>query len=613
MPRFPAPGQAVVSPALDRLADEHPTLAARYPDRLVLGTAGLRGGGELFAYARPPAGRTIAGSHAAIRVREFGPPSTADRAAHGDIPLGLNQLPSRLMIAQGLLALLVVPGLLVLAVGTAVASAVRDRRFAVLGWIGAPPRSLRRLAALETLLLAVPGLAAAALFWAVAAPRLERVPFVGHGAVRGDLGLSWWQVAGLLVAGAATTALTAVFAAATLNRRAARRPRPATGRAAITPLRAAPLGFAIGTWVAWHFVNGINGPILFFAGLAAAVAAVPLLLPIVLRRAGTALARSKSVPALLVGRSLEWDPVRTARPFTALGAIVVLALAASGYFAFLWDSQNPSTPAVNGGSATFNVSWEDPRPNDVANLTTALGTSLVAPIRIADSGDAVVVGASCPQLAPYLGDARCRPDAPYELPAGAVQGLAMLLLYRPDAEVRLVAADDFAGADEAVVLDTAPDLEARVRGAALRLLPAPNIQSTDDVLLRPSPLVAWLAGGLSVALAALATACLLAIVDRLLATRGERDYLLRVGLLPRQLVALEAWRFAAPYGIVLAAGAVVGLTVCAQIVFGAFIGVPWSPIGWSLGLAVLAWVLGTAAVAAFSARSLHERPVAARR
>lgn len=609
---LPAPGQAVVSPALDRLADEHPALAARYPDRLVLGPAGVRGGGELFAYARPPAGRSVAGSRAAVRVRGFGPPTAADRAAHRDVPLGLNRLPNRLLIAQGLLALLVVPGLLVLAVGAAAASAVRDRRFAVLGWIGAPPRSLQRLAALETLLLAVPGLAAAVATWAAVGPRLEGVPLVGHGAVRGDLGLPWWLVAGLLVAGAAATGLTAVFAAATLNRRAARRPRPTAGRAAITPLRAAPLGFAIGAFISWKYVGGMTGAILQYAGAAAAVGAVPLLLPNMLRLAGVALARLGSIPALLVGRGLEWNPVRTARPFTAFGAIVVLGLAACGYFALLWEIKNPVTPAIGRGSAVFSLSWEDPRPDDVARLAAGLEPSLVAPLRIDGNGDAMV-GASCPQLAPYLSDARCRPEAPYELPAGAAEGFAALLRLRPDAEVRLASGDDFAGANEAVVLDPSPAaaLEARVRGAALRLLPDPNIWSAADLVLRPSPLVAWFAGGLTVALAVLATACLLAIVDRLLATRGERDYLLRVGLLPGQLVTLEAWRFAAPYGIVLAAGTAVGLVVCAQLTVSYGLAMPWQRIERVLGLAALAWLLGTASVAAFGARSLREQPAAA--
>jgi hypothetical protein len=49
MAQLPAPGQAVVSPALDRLAQQEPSIAARYPHRFVLGSEGIRSESELFA------------------------------------------------------------------------------------------------------------------------------------------------------------------------------------------------------------------------------------------------------------------------------------------------------------------------------------------------------------------------------------------------------------------------------------------------------------------------------------------------------------------------------------------------------------------------------------
>ncbi len=48
--RLPEPGEVVVSPMLDRLASQDPDLAARYTNRFVLGTEGVRSGDELFAY-----------------------------------------------------------------------------------------------------------------------------------------------------------------------------------------------------------------------------------------------------------------------------------------------------------------------------------------------------------------------------------------------------------------------------------------------------------------------------------------------------------------------------------------------------------------------------------
>ena len=51
---------------------------------------------------------------------------------------------------------------------------MRDSRFEVLRWIGAPERTLLALAALETLVLAVPGLGMGMALWGVVTPRLER-------------------------------------------------------------------------------------------------------------------------------------------------------------------------------------------------------------------------------------------------------------------------------------------------------------------------------------------------------------------------------------------------------------------------------------------------------
>ncbi len=194
MERLPEPGQAVVSPALDRLAARHPGLEGRYPDHLVLGSEGVRSGDELFAYVRVHEGRTLPGDLAgdlsgetrAVRARAFGSPTGADPVFPLEPPLPVASVGE---VVDGVLGLLVVPGLIVLTVGAATASGVRDSRFEVLRWIGAPGRTLLALAALETLVLAVPGLGVVMALWGVFTPRLERVPLVGHDVLRGDLKL----------------------------------------------------------------------------------------------------------------------------------------------------------------------------------------------------------------------------------------------------------------------------------------------------------------------------------------------------------------------------------------------------------------------------------------
>ncbi len=223
MSRLPEPGQAVVSPELDRLASAHPELAARYPNRSVLAPEGIGSGDELFAYVRMPEDRTLAGEKAAVRARGFGPPTGADRS----LPLFLEP-PEEIgtPVVAGVLGFLILPGLIVLAVGLATASEVRDRRFVVLRSLGAPGRTLAALAVLETMVLAAPGLVAVAVLWGAISPRLEQVPLVGQNVVRGDLGLPWWVIALELGLGIATIALLAVTLTAVGRRRGAGGPRP---------------------------------------------------------------------------------------------------------------------------------------------------------------------------------------------------------------------------------------------------------------------------------------------------------------------------------------------------------------------------------------------------
>ncbi len=605
MEKLPRPGQAVVSPALDRLASQHPELAKRYPDRLVLGSQGIQSGDELFAYIRVPEGRTLAGSRDAMRVHAFGPPAGGGRFW----PLTLDEALQEITVpvAEGVLGFLVVPALLVLSVGLAAASEVRDKRFAVLRAIGTPGKTLVMLGVLETLLLAVPGLVLATILWRILSPHLARVPLVGYEAVQGDLGLPGWLLAVELLSGIVVTALVATLVAGVRGRRGATRPRPSSGRAAITPLRAAPLVFALVAFVLGQIIPVIGGT-LTLAGIVAAAAGVPLVLPGVLRAAGGALGRLGSVSAQLAGRSLQWDPVRTSRPFAGVTVLIVLALVGSGYLALVRYVE-PSPGPLAAGPQAVTVSWLDPHPDDLNRFADALGTGLVVPARTSDS--TLTIGATCRDVVRYFADAPpCDPKVPYRLPVGMRQRVKEALggVYM---RVRLAPQDEIADSGSALVLGDAPlkVLEERVRTAAMRTLPAPFVYSALSTQMSQSPLVPWVVGGVVAAAIVLTVGCLISLVDRLLAARRHHRLLLNLGVVPGRLTAIEAWLFAAPYAAVVALSFGVGLLICALII-GFFSGVPmpWHDIGIVAGVAVVVGIAGTASVAAFGARSVLREP-----
>lgn len=592
MVRMPAPGQAVVSPALDRLAAQTPALAGRYPNRLVLGSEGVRDGDELFAYIRVPPDRSIASDWRAIRVERFGQPGPDEPS----FPVGFASPVDLVVVGEGLLIFLVVPGLLLLIVGVASASRRREHRFLVLHWLGASPRTLIRLGVIETLMLATPGLILAALVLGFAGMRLEQVPFIDHTVIRGDLGIAWWALLVIIVASLVITATVVMATGMVHVHSRSKGPRPSIARQIMSPLRAAPLGFALVSWAVWRIVGGTFGATLFYAGIVIATASLPLLTPALVRPAGETLARLGSVPALIAGRGLAWDPLRRARPFAGVAALITLALASTGYFAYLRNV--PPSPS-SGNFALVTVSWLDPNRSDLDRLADTVGTGLVASVSATDSG--IAIGATCAQLARFVDGSSCDPGFPYRLSDEAAQALARYV----SQPVQLVPVHEIEPSGRAVVIDTLPvsDLHARTRSAAMAVLPAPTVSSIMTQIARPSALVDWLAGGIVIALGVLFLSCLLAIIDRILATNNDRRLLVRIGMVPRQLAIVEAWQFAAPYVLVCGVGGIIGAVICAQIIVASGIPVPWRPIASIVGIASAAGIIGTLGHVAFGMRA----------
>lgn len=622
--QLPDPGQAVVSPALDRLASRNPTLAKRYPDRLVIGGEGIRSEDELFSYVRVQEERSIQGDDLATRAGSFGAlPGAGSFLARESYTSSEAPVAA---VSMGVFGFVVMPGVLVLAVGVATGSNLRDHRFEVLGWVGAPIRTLTVLAMVETMILAMPGLILITVFWAAIAPSLEQVPLVGHDVVRGDLMLPGWLLLlelaiSIVVVGLMAVAVTAIRR----TRRRVARPRPASGQSSFALLRIAPLSFVLVALVLSKIIQSTQGTVaaayLYLAAMVVAVFGVPLILPGILRAVGKILGQARSVPTSIAGRSLQWDPVRASRPFVGLSALIVVALVGSMYIALASNVEAKYLPT--GETFGVFVEWPDPQSSDPAQLAKSLGEGTVVPFsegghahkpdesrQAHEHGETLLIGASCRHLAPHFAGTRCNPEAPYRLPAKLEQGLERTLVpvaHTPDVEAKLTPADNIANSGRAFVLDNEPlgILEQRVRTAAMQEIPAPYVDSWLGASARSeSPLIPWLVGAIVSAVGALAIGCLASLVDRLLGTRKHRRHLLNLGLSPRRLMAFEAWRFAAPFGAVVAISFSVGFAICVLITSGPGVGMPWYGISVTLSGAVLAGLIGTASVAFLGVRSI---------
>lgn len=625
---LPDAGEVAVSPALDQLAAQHPELSARYPNRSVIGYDGVRSGGELFAYAVPQAGRSIGNANEALRVEQgqvvgqgpayrigrFGPPGNAA----GYLSLGEPQSVPMGPALGGLTAGLGIPAILILAVGAASASETRNRRFAILRALGAGARTVGTLSVLETLLLAIPGLLFALLAWAVAGPRLTRVPFVRYQVVPGDLALPWWALCVLLAAAVAATAASA-WVLSVIRERRMGRPRPGLSRTPLLALRALPIIVAIGAFGLGRTIGGYTQADLYLIGFVLAAAGIPALVPIVLRAVGGLLARVRSVSVHLAARSMEWDPVRAARPFIAGAALVFLVLAGAAYVSLSRDIDEPRSTPTTAGAAT--VEWQDARPGDLARLQAAFGTGLVVPFSAAGEHDhgggaspdhehsgRLLIGATCLDLAAYLPGSQCDPGSAMALPEAmkpAITSWLEQVMHGPASDFELVEPASVADAGAALFLDRQPvaQVDERARNAAAMVgLPAPSVRSALSLSTRESPLVPWLIGTLAFAAGALAFACLLAIVDRLLGWSEAHRRLVNIGISRPRLARLTALNFALPYFSVLLVSLAGGLAASAVLLLPTS-SMPTAAIGVTAMVGAVCGLLGSVGVALLGARS----------
>lgn len=621
MGRLPESGQAAVSPALDRLASRHPALAARYPDRLVLAPQGIQSADELIAYVRMPEGRNLAGDLSgdtqAMRVRAFGRPSETDlfleivEPFSGPLPIGT--------VIIGSLVFLIVPGIVVITAGLATTSGARDRRSQVLRQTGASGRTLVALAVLETVLLVAPSLVGVTLLWGLIAPRLERVPLVGHDVFRGDLGLPWWLLATDFVACAIVSgfvAITVTTVTATHRRLfGPMRFKPMLRGLAFTPLWVVPFGIALAAFALDGIVYGGASMALTGSGLVAAVAGVPLVLPRAVRAVGIDLGRLGSGPAAIAGHGLERDPVREAQPFFGVAALIALALAGSGIVASGRQVEAFSGPV--GETQIVFVEWLDPRSHDSNRLANALDASLVVPFsenghvheaveHAHEHRHTLVVGATCRRLAPYFPGTKCDTEESHELPAEAERGIAEMVApaaHGPVTSLELAPAEEIT-AGSALVLDEGSlgKLEGRVRVAAMRELPAPHVYSWLSSVAHPPPFAPWVFAGIVVALTSLTVGCLVSLVDHLL---GPRRNLLNQSAPFRRLMQIEAWRFGVPYCAAVAVGFFAGLAIYALMV-GLDFQTPWRGAAVTLGIAVMVGIFATGSAALLGAKRARE-------
>ncbi len=352
MSRLPGPGQYFASPELVSLLRSQPAdeLRDRYPGRLVgtIGSAGLPSpnsliiviGHSVVHLSKQPAAIEIGAIHRGL-ANCYG-----CQSAVGSGPV------LEFILVGGAVAL-VLPVLILIATASRLAAVRREERFASMRLVGATPRQISTISAVEAVIAALAGVVLGfGLFFAVR-PLLYHVPFTGAPLAQGDLSLHdvdiLIAVIGVPIAAvvSARLALRRVqISPLGVTRRVRKRP---PGIARIVPLLA---GIA---FLAYFDAAGKPGAIgsqllELLVGFALLIVGLVLAGPWFTTAGSRIMVKRASRPAMLIaGRHLLDNPKAAFRFVSGLVIALFVASAAIGALSSV-------TQVTGGGSANASLS-----------------------------------------------------------------------------------------------------------------------------------------------------------------------------------------------------------------------------------------------------------------
>lgn len=330
---WPAPGQAVLSPAL-RKAGAAEDIDHRFGE--LAGTiqpSGLDEPTEWLAYVRPRDG--LSDKSPSSVVAGFGPAASGLFADGLEPGSGSVDDKSEWMFLSAVVGMLGLPGLALLLIAVRTGSHARDRRTALVGALGGR-RADRVLVALGEAGQPVLGGAlfgSAAVVWAMLDDL--HIPFTGYILSSGYLRqYGWWVV--LALAAALVTVVLAVIAAELAPRRGAAGTRPYSPVVSAWLPRVAAL-FPVVLLLAVRgpdFVGSDSGQrtLIGWAGIAGTMLTLPAAMAVATAAAGRVLARwgqSHGLAGTLVaGRRTNTYPGSTARLVTGITVALIVFLQA---------------------------------------------------------------------------------------------------------------------------------------------------------------------------------------------------------------------------------------------------------------------------------------------
>jgi len=426
LPRLPAPGEYYASPELAKLIATTPAgqLADRFPGRLVgtIGEAALPAPNSLIAVVgyRPEelarrTGVTKVGTITTVA------PTNCGSGCFSGIPAAGMQL-----ILAVVAAALIFPLLILIGTATRLAATRREQRFAAMRLVGATPRQVAVVAAVESTVSAVAGTAAGFALFFLSRNALAGIPFTGDPMFPADLSLGPVAVLGVALGVPVAAALAARLAL----RRVRISPLGVTRRVTGRPPRAyrlipLVLGLAELAYFVGRRPGTTNGQIAaFLPGIFVMMIGLVVAGPW-LTMAGARLVASRATrpAALISARRLADNPKAGFRSVSGLVLAVFVTSVAVGVMGTIIANRSTVTDDAQNNNLMLLFRDEesaptgDPVPAALTAQPGILGTALVraapkempAP-RTAD-GPAPYALATCAEIARIPGIASCAPGA----------------------------------------------------------------------------------------------------------------------------------------------------------------------------------------------------------
>ena len=352
MSRLPGPGQYFASPELVSLLRSQPAdeLRDRYPGRLVgtIGSAGLPSPNSLIIVIGHSVGQ-LSKQPAAIEIGAIHRGLANCYGCQSVVGSG----PVLEFILVGGAVALVLPILILIATASRLSAVRREERFASMRLVGATPRQISTISAVEAVIAALAGVVLGfGLFFAVR-PLLYHVPFTGAPLAQGDLSL---HAVDILIA-VVGVPIAAVVSARLALRRVQISPLGVTRRVRKRPpgiARIVPLLAGI-AFLAYFDAAGKPGAIgsqllELLVGFALLIVGLVLAGPWFTTAGSRIMAKRASRPATLIaGRHLLDNPKAAFRFVSGLVIALFVASAAIGALSSV-------TQVTGGGSANASLS-----------------------------------------------------------------------------------------------------------------------------------------------------------------------------------------------------------------------------------------------------------------